>query len=82
MARRTGPRFQWTRLVQQGYPLAPTLFLFFSKAMSWYLSSCEVGLQGLRLPIQGEDLLDAEFADDTAMYLEGTILTFFASTKL
>ena len=31
----------------------------------------ETGLQGLRLPIQEEELLDAEFADDIAMYLAG-----------
>ena len=30
-------------------------------------------LQGLCLPIRGEDLLDAKFADDMAMYLEGTM---------
>ena len=32
-----------------------------------------MGLQGLRLPIRGEDLLDTEFADDMAMYLDGTM---------
>ena len=68
-----GPRFQLSRSVRQGCLLALTLFLFFVEAMSWYPSSCEVGLQGLRLPIRGEDLLDAEFADDTAMYLDGTM---------
>ena len=28
-------------------------------------------MQGLRLPIREEALLDAEFADDTVMYLAG-----------
>ena len=37
--------------------------------MSSFLVAQETGLQGLRLPIREEALLDAEFADDTAMYL-------------
>eukprot|EP00250_Pteridium_aquilinum_P034466 c7632_g1_i2 orf=2-268(-) len=41
------------------------------EAMSSYLSAHEVGLQGLRLTIGGEELLDAEFANDTAMHLHG-----------
>ena len=28
-------------------------------------------MQGLRLPVREEELLDAEFADDTAAYLHG-----------
>ena len=71
MAGGSGERFALTRSVRQGCPLAPTLFLFFVEAMSSFLASQEVGLQGLRLPIREEELLDAEFADDTAMYLQG-----------
>ena len=66
-----GDRFSITRSVRQGCPLAPTLFLFFAEAMSSFLVAQETGLQGLRLPIREEALLDAEFADDTAMYLAG-----------
>ena len=71
MAGGRGERFALTRSVRQGCPLAPTLFLFFAEAMSSFLASQEVGLQGLRLPIREETVLDAEFADDTAMYLRG-----------
>ena len=39
--------------------------------MSNFLVAQETRLQGLRLPIREEALLDAEFADDTAMYLAG-----------
>ena len=73
MAGGCGERFALTRSVRQGCPLAPTLFLFFAEAMSSFLASQEVGLQGLRLPIREEELLDAEFADDTAMYLQGQL---------
>ena len=66
-----GERFALSRSVRQGCPLAPTLFLFFAEAMSSYLGSQRVGLKGLRLPLQEEELLDAEFADDTAVYLQG-----------
>ena len=36
-----------------------------------YLSAEEIGLRGLQLPTRGEDLLDAEFADDTGLFLHG-----------
>lgn len=68
-----------SRSVRQGYPLAPTLILFFVEAMSNYLLVEGVGLQGLKLPIRGEELLDDEFANDTTMYLWGqmaNLLTF------
>ena len=66
-----GERFALSRSVRQGCPLAPTLFLFFAEAMSSFWGSQGIGLTGLRLPVREEDLLDAEFADDTAVYLQG-----------
>ena len=51
--------------------MAPTLFLFFAEAMSSFLSNQGTGLQGLRLPLREEELLDSEFADDTTVYLQG-----------
>ena len=36
-----------------------------------YLNVEEIGLRGLQLPTRGEDLLDAEFADDTGLFLHG-----------
>ena len=71
MAGDRGERFSISRSIRQGCPLAPTLFLFFAKAMSSFLVAQETGLQGLRLPIREEALLDAKFADDMAMYLDG-----------
>ena len=71
MAGGQGERFALSRSVRQACPLAPTLFLFFAEAMSSFLGSQMVGLQGLRLPLCEEDMLDAEFADDTAVYLQG-----------
>ena len=71
MAGGRGERFSLSRSVRQGCPLAPTLFLFFAEAMSSFLAAHDTGLQGLRLPVREEELLDAEFADDTAAYLHG-----------
>ena len=39
--------------------------------MSSFLAAQDTGLQGLRLPVREDALLDAEFADDTAAYLQG-----------
>ena len=71
LTRDTGQRFSISRSVRQSCPLAPTLFLFFAEAMSSFLVAQETSLQGLRLPIREEALLDAKFVDDTAMYLDG-----------
>lgn len=71
LARDRGERFALSCLVRQGFPLAPNLFLFFVEALSSFLGSQEIGLTGLRLPVRKEDLLDGEFADGTALYLQG-----------
>ena len=67
-----GASFKLSRSVRQGCPLAPFLFLFFAEAMSIYLTATTTGLQGLSLPVTGEEILDAEFADDTGLVLKGT----------
>ncbi len=70
LAGQKGSSIQLTRSVRQGCPLAPFLFLFFAEAMSCYLNHMSTGLKGI---ISGMEVLDAEFADDTGLYLEGTI---------
>ena len=69
LARDRGNCFSISRSVRQGCPLAPTLFLFFAEAMSSFLVAQETGLQGLRLLIREEALLDAKFANDIIIYL-------------
>ena len=71
MAGGRGPVFELSRSARQGYPFGPFLFLFFAETMSDYLRSEGVGLRGLQMPIRGEELLDAEFADDTSLYVHG-----------
>ena len=68
-----GPRFRIERSVRQGCPLAPFLFLFVAEAMHVFLTSQEAGLQGIRLPITLHELVDVEFADDTALYMHGSL---------
>ena len=64
-----GERFRLERSVRQGCPLAPYLFLFFAEAMAHYLRARSTGIQGVRLPIREDsELLDSEYADDTALY--------------
>ena len=49
----------------------PTLFLFFAEAMCNFLAAQDTGLRGLHLSVQEEELLDAQFVNDIAMYLAG-----------
>ena len=65
-----GERFTLERSVHQGCPLAPYLFLFFAEAMAHFLRAPTTGLLGMRLPIRDDaELLDSEYADDTALYV-------------
>lgn len=34
-----------------------------------FLMAEEVGLRGLQIPVRGEEILDAEFADDIGLFL-------------
>ena len=64
-----GRRFQMSRSVRQGCPLAPFLFLIVTEVFSAFLNSTSVGIQGLIAPISNKMILDVEFADDTTLYL-------------
>ena len=68
-----GPRFPIERSVRQGCPLAPFLFLFVAEAMHVFLASQEAGLKGIRMPVTMQELVDAEFADDTTFYMKGSL---------
>ena len=73
MAGDKGPSFTLSRSVRQGCPLAPYLFLFVAEAMSLFLRKSKVGLKGLSILTLKEEIVDAEFADDIALYLEGNV---------
>ena len=73
VARGIGRRFKITRSVRQGCPLAPFLFLLFAEAMTMFIRSQSSGVRRLALPQTGQEILDAEFADDTTLYVEGTL---------
>ena len=68
-----GDGFQISRSVRQGCPLAPYLFLFFAEAMSLFFIAKEVGLKGIATSLDGTNVVDVEFADDTSLYLDGQI---------
>jgi hypothetical protein len=68
-----GPSFSISRSVRQGCPLAPYVFLFFAEAMSCYLNHQGTGVKGIQIPPMVQDLVDVEFADDTRLYLRGSL---------
>ena len=61
-----------TRSVRQGCPMAPCLFLLYAEAMSNFLREEGMYIEGLYIPNVDESLVDAEFADDTSLYVKGT----------
>ena len=68
-----GTLFPISRSVRQGCPLAPFLFILFGEALSSFLRSSTVAIQALALPIENSTVLDAEFADDIALYIHGDV---------
>ena len=64
-------KFSISRSVRQGCPLAPFLFFIVMETFSMYLNSSQVSRKGLPLPSMQQQLLDSEFSDDTAIYVQG-----------
>ncbi|MCO5604157.1 hypothetical protein L7F22_058318 [Adiantum nelumboides] len=68
-----GRRFELSRFVRQGCPLAPYLFLFVAETMSDFIRLHQSSLRGLLMPISDEpELIDQEYADDTLLFLHYT----------
>jgi hypothetical protein len=53
-------------------PSAPFLYLFVADCLG-YLLDKEVGGKGLKLPRNLGEVIDQEYADDTNLYLEGSL---------
>ena len=68
----TSAPFKLTRSVRQGCPLAPFLYLFIADCLGYLLESDE-GVVGILLPGHRSSVTDQEFADDTNLYLQGTL---------
>ncbi len=67
----TGPTFQLARSVRQGCPLAPYLFILATDVLGHMLADPRYKVEGLTLP-RGGLVRDQTFADDTALYLQGS----------
>ena len=78
MVRGKGSSFRLSRSIRQGCPMAPYLFLLFVEMMSSFLIAKSVGLHGLQLPQATKAMLDAEFADNTTLYMKGRKFVQFA----
>jgi len=67
----TGPTFQLAPSVRQGCPLAPYLFILAIDVLGHMLADPRYKVEGLTLP-RGGLVRDQTFADDTALYLQGS----------
>jgi hypothetical protein len=68
----TSDPFKLTRSIRQGCPLAPFLYLFVADCLGYILEQDEA-VTGLKLPENGGEVIDQEYADDTNLYLEGSL---------
>ncbi len=66
-----GSAFPFARSVRQGCPLSPYLFILATDVLGHMLDDPRFGINGLTLP-GGREIRDQTFADDTALYLQGT----------
>ena len=57
-----GDVFQISLSIQQGYPLAPYLFLFFVEVMCLFFVGEDVGLNGKAMPLDGTNVVDVELS--------------------
>ncbi len=64
--------FQLARSVRQGCPLAPYLFILATDVLGYMLANPKHGVEGLTLP-RGGLIRDQTFADDTPLYLQGSL---------
>jgi hypothetical protein len=66
-----GSAFPLARSMRQGCPLSPYLFILATDVLGHMLDNPRFGVEGLTLP-GGKKIRDQTFADDTALYLQGT----------
>jgi len=66
-----GSTFPLARSVKQGCPFSPYLFILATDVLGHMLDDHRFGVEGLALP-RGGKITDQTFADDTALYLQGT----------
>ncbi|MCO5581581.1 hypothetical protein L7F22_035469 [Adiantum nelumboides] len=66
-----GRTFALSKLVRQGCPLAPYLFLFFAETMALYLKGRTPQIRGLHMPIDGSpDLVEQEYVDEIMIFCQ------------
>jgi hypothetical protein len=66
-----GQDFRLAKLVKQGCPLAPYLFILAMDVLCHMLDNPKHKIDGMHLP-KGRYVRDQTFADDTALYLKGS----------
>jgi hypothetical protein len=76
-----GSTFPLARSVRQGCPLSPYLFILVTDVLGHMLDDPRFEVEGLALSGGGK-ITDQTFADDTALYLQPTVIATFSSIYL
>jgi len=70
--RQKGKSFQMERVVCQGCPIAPYIYLFVANNLGYMSFDPRYGIEGLTL-LDGTQIQDQMFANDTMMFLKGNL---------
>ena len=63
--------FKFLKVYGKAFHLHHIYFRLFAEMMSLFFTVEEVGLKGIAMPLDGTNVVDVEFVDDTSLYPDG-----------
>ncbi len=71
-----GKPFQMEKIVHWGCLVTPYLYLFMANPLGYMISNPSYGIEGF-IFLNGTQMLDQMFVDDTMLFLKGNLDKFF-----